>query len=172
MEWSAEQGCREKGARPESWHIGSLARENRLTCQFEAWSLESPHNNTTSRTTPSRYSEKRQRSTLDSKRSDGVPKTGCLGVTTTTRSRLTGPPLNHEAFQRHFWKPRWNSQAGIAGDQSDREARNPAAPHAPSHCALGLRRAPVLGGGNFLSLPVWRGGDWRLLFPPKNDSDA
>lgn len=29
VEWSTEQGCREKGARPESWHIGSLARENK-----------------------------------------------------------------------------------------------------------------------------------------------
>lgn len=139
----------------------------RLTCQFEAWSLESPHNNTTSRTTPSTYVEKRQRSTLDSKRSDGVPKAVCLSVTTTTRSRLTGPPLNREAFQRHFWKPRWNSQAGIAGDQSDRESRNPAAPRAPSHCALGLRRAPVLGGGTSSACQCGVAEIGACCFPPK-----
>lgn len=167
MEWSAEQGCREKGARPESWHIVSLARENRLTCQFEAWSLESPHNNTTSRTTSSRYSEKRQRSTLDSKRSDGVPKTGCLGVTTTTRSRLTGPPLNHEAFQRHFWKPRWNSQAGIAGDQSDREARNPAATHAPPTALWASDERLFLEGGTSSACQCGVAEIGACCFPPK-----
>lgn len=133
----------------------------RLTCQFEAWSLESPHNNTTSRTTPSTYVEKRQRSTLDSKRSDGVPKVVCLGVTTTTRSRLTGPPLNREAFQRHFWKPRWNSQAGIAGDQSDRESRNPAAPMPPP-TALWASDERLSSEGE---LPQLASVAWRRLAP-------
>lgn len=140
-------------------------RENRLPCQFEAWSSESPHNNTTSRTTPSTSRSINGR--LWTATAQTVPKAVCLGVTTTTRSRLTGPPLIREAFQRHFWKPKWNSQAGIAGDQSDREARNPAAPHAPSHCALGLRRAPVLGGGPSSACECGVAEIGACCFPPK-----